>query len=140
MGWCPLAGAYAIYRAVAKAAGSMAQDFKTDLTNTEPAVEIPFNPAWVGTEKVRARSHIWASLRSVCIAPLSADRLDGSVGPSRLERVQGIFRQGVSSFYDHSSLHCTSRPLRLSCFMSSVNIQPTIAVTKAHICMPELEE
>jgi len=46
------AGAYAIYRAVAKAAGSMAQDFKTDLTNTEPAVDILPNEAWFGTEKV----------------------------------------------------------------------------------------
>ena len=46
------AGAYAIYRAVAKAAGSMAQDFKTDLTNTEPAVDILPNEAWYDTDKV----------------------------------------------------------------------------------------
>jgi hypothetical protein len=30
----------------------MAQDFKTDLTNTEPAVDILPNEAWFGTEKV----------------------------------------------------------------------------------------
>jgi hypothetical protein len=88
------AGAYAIYRAVAKAAGSMAQDFKTDLTNTEPAVPIPFNPAWVGTEKIVSLDP-WGHL------------------------VWSEFKE----FFD-----------------KGVNIQPTIAVTKAHICMPELEK
>jgi hypothetical protein len=30
----------------------MAQDFKTDLTNTEPAVDILPNEAWYDTDKV----------------------------------------------------------------------------------------
>jgi GTP cyclohydrolase II len=72
----------------------MAQDFKTDLTNTEPAVPIPFNPAWVGTEKIVSLDP-WGHL------------------------VWSEFKE----FFD-----------------KGVNIQPTIAVTKAHICMPELEK
>lgn len=47
-------GSYAVYRALATAAGDMPRDHKPDLTNTHPVAEIPPNPAWFDPDKIVA--------------------------------------------------------------------------------------
>jgi GTP cyclohydrolase II len=87
-------GAYSVYRALAMAAGKLAEDFKPDLTNTEPVEKIGPHPQWFDPNKITS------------LDPWGAD-------------VASVFKKELKAGYD---------------------IRPTIAVTKAHIQMAELEE
>jgi len=87
-------GSYAIYRAIAVAAGKLTQDHRADLTNTAPAAEIGPHKAWFDPERI------------VSMDPW------GAVAPQ-------AFRAWVDQGFD---------------------IRPTIAITRAHINMPELRE
>ena len=87
-------GSYAVYRALAVAAGALAPLHKADLTNTSPAAELGPHPAWCDAERIVSLDPWGASISSVFSALLA----DG------------------------------------------VDIRPTIAVTKAHIQMPEITD
>jgi GTP cyclohydrolase II len=87
------AGAYAVYRALAIAAGQLRADHVPDLTNTMPAERIGPFPAWGDPARI------------VSMDPF------GHV-------VAEAFRPWLDEGYD---------------------IRPTVAVTKAHINMPELK-
>ncbi|WP_434386049.1 GTP cyclohydrolase II [Melittangium boletus] len=87
-------GSYAIYRAVAVAAGQLTQDHRADLTNTAPAVQIGPHKAWGNPDRI------------VSLDPW------GAVAP----QVFGTYlKQGM-------------------------DIRPSIAITRAHINMPELRD
>jgi GTP cyclohydrolase II len=87
-------GSYAIYRAVAVAAGQLTQDHRADLTNTAPAVQIGPHPSWSHPERI------------VSLDPF------GAVAP---QVFASYLKQGI-------------------------DIRPSIAITKAHINMPELRD
>ncbi|WPB76430.1 GTP cyclohydrolase II [Archangium violaceum] len=87
-------GSYAIYRAVAVAAGQLTQDHRADLTNTAPAVQIGPHKAWADPERI------------VSMDPW------GAVAP-----------QAFRSWLDQG-----------------VDLRPSIAITRAHINMPELRD
>jgi GTP cyclohydrolase II len=87
-------GSYALYRALATAAGALDRDHRPDLTNTLPPEKIGPFPSWMDPEKI------------VSIDPWGAVVAD-------------VFKDFLKKGYD---------------------IRPSIAVTKAHICMPEINE
>ncbi|MET0405342.1 MAG: GTP cyclohydrolase II [Cystobacter sp.] len=87
-------GSYAIYRAIAVAAGQLTQDHRADLTNTAPAVQVGPHPAWADPHRI------------VSLDPW------GAVAP---QVFQNYLAQGI-------------------------DIRPSIAVTRAHINMPELRD
>src|SRR5260221_500359 len=87
-------GSYAIYRALAVAAGSLDREHVPDYTNTAPAEAIGPFPPWAEPEKI------------VSIDPFG-------------HRVAEVFASQIAAGMD---------------------IRPTIAVTKAHINMPELND
>jgi GTP cyclohydrolase II len=87
-------GSYSIYRALAMAAGKLAEDFKPDLTNTEPVEKIGPHPSWKDPKKI------------VSLDPWGAD-------------IATVYKKELESGYD---------------------IRPSIAVTKAHIRMAELDD
>jgi GTP cyclohydrolase II len=87
-------GSYAIYRAIAVAAGQLMQDHRADLTNTAPAVPIGPHKAWSDPERI------------VSMDPW------GAVAPQ-------AFRMYMEQGMD---------------------IRPSIAITRAHINMPELRD
>ncbi|WNG32900.1 GTP cyclohydrolase II [Archangium violaceum] len=87
-------GSYAIYRAVAVAAGQLPHDHRADLTNTAPAEQIGPHKAWFDPERI------------VSMDPW------GAVAP-----------QAFRAFMDQG-----------------MDIRPTIAITRAHINMPELRD
>jgi len=85
-------GAYAIYRALAVAAGSLQRAHRPDLTDTSPAESIGPHPQWNDPDKIVSLDP-WGHL----VSTVFADRI-----------------------------------------AAGVDIRPTIAVTRAHINMPEL--
>lgn len=85
-------GSYAIYRALAQAAGALPPDHKPDLTDTDPVSDIGPFPSWTDPTKI------------VSIDPWGA-------------QVYKVFKDR----FDKGS-----------------DIRPSIAVTKAHIKMPEI--
>jgi GTP cyclohydrolase II len=86
-------GSYSVYRALAMAAGKLAEDFKPDLTNTEPVEKIGPHPSWKDPKKI------------VSLDPWGAD-------------IATVYKKELGAGYD---------------------IRPSIAVTKAHIRMAELD-
>lgn len=88
------AGSYALYRALAIAAGKLSPIHVPDLTNTSPAERIGPFPQWSGTQKI------------VSLDP-----------------------------YGHLVSECFGELLK-----QGWDIRPTIAVTKAHINMPEFRD
>jgi hypothetical protein len=87
-------GAYAVYRALAVAAGTLQPDHRPDLTNTAPAEMIGPHAQWADPDRI------------VSLDPW------GHV-------VSSVFAEQIAAGAD---------------------IRPTIAVTKAHINMPELKD
>ncbi len=87
-------GSYAVYRALAVAAGTLAPAHKPDLTDTAPAVEIAATAAWGNSEKI------------------------ASLDPFGHITSQ-VFARYIEEGYD---------------------VRPTIAITKAHVQMPEIVE
>ena len=87
-------GSYSVYRALAMAAGKLADDFVPDLTNTEPVEKIGPHPQWSDPNKIAS------------LDPWGAN-------------VASIFKKEIAAGYD---------------------IRPSIAITKAHIQMAELDE
>ncbi len=87
-------GSYSVYRALAMAAGKLSDEFKPDLTNTEPVERIGPHPQW-------KNPNIIASLD-----PWGAD-------------VASVYKKEIKAGYD---------------------IRPSIAITKAHIRMAELDD
>ncbi len=87
-------GAYAIYRALAVAAGSLTTVHKADLTNTAPAEALGPYPSWSDPSQI------------VSMDPWGASAV-----------------QTYSKYFDEG-----------------YDIRPTVAVTKAHINMPELRD
>ncbi len=85
-------GAYAIYRALAVAAGNLQRDHRPDLTDTAPAEAIGPHAQWGDPDKIVSLDP-WGHL----VSSVFADRI-----------------------------------------AAGVDIRPTIAVTRAHINMPEL--
>ncbi|MBZ4399280.1 GTP cyclohydrolase II [Myxococcus sp. MISCRS1] len=88
------AGSYAVYRALAVAAGMLPQDHRADLKDTSPAAEIGPHPSWSNPDRI------------VSLDPW------GAVAP-----------QAFRPFYEQG-----------------VDFRPTIAVTRAHINLPELRD
>ncbi|UBM07817.1 GTP cyclohydrolase II [Cupriavidus metallidurans] len=86
------AGAYAIYRALAVAAGSLQRAHRPDLTDTSPAEAIGPHPQWGDPDRIVSLDP-WGHL----VSTVFADRI-----------------------------------------AAGVDIRPTIAITRAHINMPEL--
>ncbi len=87
-------GSYAIYRAVAVAAGQLTQDHRADLTNTAPAVQIGPHKSWANPDRI------------VSMDPW------GAVAP-----------QAFRAYVDQG-----------------MDLRPSIAITRAHINMPELRD
>lgn len=87
-------GAYAVYRALAIAAGSLDAEHRSDLTNTAPTDTFGPHPSWGDPEKI------------VSIDPYGA-------------MVADVFSDYLAKGYD---------------------VRPTIAITKAHLSIPELKE
>ncbi len=87
-------GAYAIYRAVAVAAGALDPQHQPDLTNTSPTDVIGPHPQWGDPKKIVSLDP-WGAVPAVAFAE---------------ERAQGF------------------------------DVRPTIAVTQAHLHMPEIRE
>lgn len=87
-------GSYAVYRALAIAAGSLQAEHRSDLTNTMPTSRFGPHPSWSDPEKI------------VSIDPFGAIVAD-------------VFSDYLADGYD---------------------IRPTIAVTKAHLQIPELQD
>ncbi len=87
-------GSYAVYRALANAAGSLTMDHKPDFTNTSPVVKIGPHPSW------------WAKDKIVSLDPWGA-------------MVGEVFKP----FFDKGH-----------------DIRPSIAITTAHINMPEISQ
>jgi GTP cyclohydrolase II len=85
-------GSYAVYRALAVAAGALARDHRPDLTNTMPVTRIGPHPQWGDPKKI------------VSIDPFGAVTAE-------------VFARYLADGYD---------------------IRPTIAVTRAHMQLPEL--
>lgn len=88
------AGAYAVYRALAVASGSLQADHRADLTHTAPVVSIGPHPSWGDPDRIVSLDP-WGAVVGEVFAPLYAQGYD---------------------------------------------IRPTIAITQAHIHMPELQE
>ena len=86
------AGAYAVYRALAVASGTLQRDHRPDLTDTAPAEPIGPHPQWGDPDRIVSLDP-WGHL----VSTVFADRI-----------------------------------------AAGVDIRPTIAVTRAHINMPEL--
>jgi GTP cyclohydrolase II len=86
-------GAYAVYRALAVAAGALQRDHKPDLTDTAPAAAIGPHPQWAEPGRI-----------------VSLDPWGHLVASAYAERIA-----------------------------AGADIRPTIAVTRAHINMPELQ-
>jgi GTP cyclohydrolase II len=87
-------GSYAIYRALAVAAGHLKDSHRADLTNTAPAVDIGPYPSWADPKRI------------VSIDPWGA-------------KAHQVFAKYFQDGYD---------------------IRPSIAITRAHINMPELRD
>jgi len=87
-------GSYAVYRALAVAAGQLAPDHRADLTNTNPTHTIQPNDSWYDGEKI------------VSMDPWGHE-------------VASIFGDWYERGYD---------------------IRPTVAITQAHLEIPELKE
>lgn len=87
-------GSYALYRALATAAGALDREHRPDLTNTLPPEKIGPHPSWFDPTKI------------VSIDPWGAIVAD-------------VFKDELKK---------------------GVDIRPSIAVTKAHICMPEITD
>jgi GTP cyclohydrolase II len=87
-------GSYAIYRAIAVAAGQLTQDHRADLTNTAPAVQVGPYKSWGDPNRI------------VSLDPW------GAVAPQAFHT---YVQQGM-------------------------DIRPSIAITRAHINMPELRD
>ncbi|MDQ3035663.1 MAG: GTP cyclohydrolase II [Myxococcota bacterium] len=87
-------GSYAVYRALAIAAGSLQAEHRSDLTNTSPTNRFGPHPSWGDPEKI------------VSIDPFGAVVAD-------------VFSDYLDKGYD---------------------IRPTIAITQAHLQIPELRE
>ena len=85
-------GAYAVYRALAVAAGNLQHDHRADLTDTSPAEIIGPHPQWSDPDKI-----------------VSLDPYGHMVATAFAEQI-----------------------------IAGMDIRPTIAITKAHINMPEL--
>ncbi|MGE0710904.1 MAG: GTP cyclohydrolase II [Planctomycetota bacterium] len=86
-------GSYAVYRALAVAAGSLNPDHKADLTNTAPSKPLGPHPQWHDPDKI------------VSIDPYGA-------------LVSEVFADHIAAGRD---------------------VRPSIAITQAHITMPEIE-
>jgi hypothetical protein len=87
-------GSYAVYRALATAAGSLMMEHVPDLTNTSPVVKIGPHPSWWEEDKI-----------------ISLDPWGAMVGE--------VFKPFFEKGYD---------------------IRPSIAITSAHINMPEISQ
>lgn len=87
-------GSYAIYRALANAAGKLTTEHRPDLTNTAPIVGIGPHPSW------------WDKNKIVSLDPWGA-------------QVGDVFQRYFKKGYD---------------------IRPSIAITSAHINMPEIQD
>ncbi len=87
-------GSYAIYRALAVAAGTLDRDHRPDLTDTHPAAIIKPNPTWADPRAI------------VSLDP-----------------------------YGHLATEVFAGQLK-----DGVDIRPTIAITRAHIQMPEIAD
>ena len=87
-------GAYAVYRALAVASGTLQKDHRPDLTNTAPAEGIGPHPQWSDPDKI-----------------VSLDPWGHLVASAFAERIA-----------------------------EGVDVRPSIAITKAHINMPELKD
>ncbi|MFY2560732.1 GTP cyclohydrolase II [Corallococcus terminator] len=88
------AGSYAVYRALAVAAGMLPQDHRADLKDTSPAAQIGPHPSWSNPDRI------------VSLDPW------GAVAPQAFSAQS---EQGI-------------------------DFRPTIAVTRAHINLPELRD
>ncbi len=87
-------GSYAIYRALATAAGKLQAEHRPDLTNTSPVEKIGPHASWFDPDKI------------VALDPWGAE-------------VAGVFAKELQDGLD---------------------IRPTIAITKAHLLLPEIVE
>ncbi|HEV2610461.1 MAG TPA: GTP cyclohydrolase II [Noviherbaspirillum sp.] len=87
-------GAYAVYRALAVAAGSLHREHRPDLTNTAPAEDIGPHSQWADPDRI-----------------VSLDPYGHMIGSAFAEQIA-----------------------------AGMDIRPTIAITKAHINMPELKD
>ncbi|ACY16716.1 GTP cyclohydrolase II [Haliangium ochraceum] len=87
-------GSYAVYRAVAVAAGALAADHRPDLTNTSPTDLIGPHPSWFDPTRI------------VAIDPFGA-----------------VVHEAFADYFEQG-----------------YDIRPTIAITKAHIHMPEIAQ
>ncbi|KAF7336661.1 Uracil-regulated protein 1 [Mycena venus] len=103
-------GSYSIYRALSIALGSLSPTHKPDFTMTEPPIDIPPNPAW-GT------SGGW------CIAGSSP--ASGGYGP-------------IVSMDPYG--HLVPTVFRREIEELGLDVRPSIAITRAHIKMSELDD
>lgn len=105
-------GSYSIYYALALASRELKADHKPDFTNTDPAVNIGPFPQWADKKKI------------VSMDPWG--HLVPSVYKDVMQKENGV---------------CTLlRFVPASSDIVAVDLRPTIAITKAHMKLPELEE
>ncbi|KAK4699440.1 hypothetical protein P7C70_g6819, partial [Phenoliferia sp. Uapishka_3] len=106
-------GSYSIYRALAAACGLIDPSHRPDYTNTEPPVDILHNPSWDDKTKI------------VSLDPY------GHLAP---QLFKSYFDAGGSSFLFNP---------KAQAYLSSslgIDVRPTIAITKAHIKLIDMDE
>ncbi|KAF8206368.1 GTP cyclohydrolase N terminal-domain-containing protein [Mycena galopus ATCC 62051] len=104
-------GSYSIYRALSIALGSLSPTHKPDFTMTEPPIDIPPNPAW-------GSSGGWSiagppALTTGGYGPIVSMDPYGHLVPT-------VFRREIAEL--------------------GLDVRPSIAITKAHLKMSELDE
>ncbi|KAJ7931561.1 GTP cyclohydrolase N terminal-domain-containing protein [Mycena leptocephala] len=103
-------GSYSIYRALSIALGSLSPTHKPDFTMTEPPVDIPPNPAW-------------GQVGGWCIT--GAGTASGGYGP-------------IVSMDPYG--HLVPTVFRREIEEQGLDVRPSIAITRAHIKMSELDD
>ncbi|KAK7398003.1 Uracil-regulated protein 1 [Neonectria punicea] len=106
-------GSYSIYYALAVASKELDSDHRPDYTNTEPTVDVGPFPQWGSREKIVAMDP-WGHLSPWLFKDLM--KQDSSTAPKLQLNVNGWLTN------------------------VAVDIRPTIAITKAHMKLPELAE
>ncbi|KAJ7274350.1 GTP cyclohydrolase N terminal-domain-containing protein [Mycena haematopus] len=104
-------GSYSIYRALSIALGSLSPTHKPDFTMTEPPIDIPPNPAW-------GAAGGWSIAGPPAVA-------SGGYGPIVSmdpygHLVPSVFRREIADL--------------------GLDVRPSIAITRAHIKMSELDD
>jgi GTP cyclohydrolase II len=111
------AGSYGVYRALAVAAGALGRDHRADLTDTTPTERIGPHLAWSDPQRIVSIDP-WGAMVAEVFAPFAASGRS-QAGNAPLAASERSERGGSN-------------------YAPGLDIRPTIAVTRAHIDLPEI--